>query len=189
MGADRNRPLAVFAGAVALAALGTGLTVRGRAQRARESESRFGKALSEMRGFLVSASLVDLDTEPAASAGKAGASHLRDMGATLVDKARARLLEAQADKLERETAAEFAYALGSDRPFQADRWSVISDFVPGTIIACARDLHGREIRIETSPDRARWLAEHLLAAARQVDLNSEADGAMAVAVCRHSEGA
>lgn len=37
-----------------------------------------------------------------------GAPHLRDMGATLLDKARARLLEAKADRLEKETAAEYA---------------------------------------------------------------------------------
>ncbi|MGU3475690.1 hypothetical protein [Methylobacterium sp. D48H] len=248
MGVDHNRPLAAFAGAVALAALGTGLTVRSRAQRARESEARFGTALSEARRFLASTSRVDLklDTEPLAPAkpterplvrgmsvtfgldgfaglalreesgrehlfsireksllefirmidprrettsDPAGAPHLRDMGATLVDKARARFLEAQADKLERETAAEFVHALGSDRPFQADRWSVISDIVPSAIIACARDLQGREIRIETSPDRARWLAEHLLAAARQVEMTSDVDRATADAVRRHSEGA
>lgn len=247
MGADRNRPLAAFAGAVALVALGTGLTVRGRAQRARESDARFGKALSEIRRFLASKGQVDLklDTAPAASSkpierplvrgmsvtfgldgfaglalrdesgrehlfsireksllefirmidpgretspDAAGAPPLRDMGATLVDKARARLLEAQADKLEREVAAEFAYTPGSDRPFSADRWSVISDIVPGTIIACARDLQGREIRIETSLDRARWLAEHLLAAARQVEMTPDVDRATAEAVLRRVEG-
>ncbi|MGS0626049.1 hypothetical protein ACU8YE_24500, partial [Ralstonia sp. VS2407] len=37
-----------------------------------------------------------------------GAPHLRDMGATLLDKARARLLEAKADRLEKDTAAEYA---------------------------------------------------------------------------------
>lgn len=104
------------------------------------------------------------------------------------DAALARRANAEAERLELENA-EMRPAPADDRPFQADRWSVISDMVPGTIIACARDLQGREIRIETSPDRARWLAEHLLAAARQVEMISDVDRATADAVRRHSEGA
>lgn len=49
-----------------------------------------------------------LDPRPQADPDIIGAPHLRDMGATLVDKARARWLEAKAARLEADTAAEYS---------------------------------------------------------------------------------
>lgn len=49
-----------------------------------------------------------IDPRPQLSSEDAGAPHLRDMGTTLVDKARARWLEAKAARLEADTAAEYS---------------------------------------------------------------------------------
>lgn len=49
-----------------------------------------------------------IDPRPQPSPEDGGAPHLRDMGATLVDKARARWLEAKAARLEADTAAEYS---------------------------------------------------------------------------------
>lgn len=49
-----------------------------------------------------------LDPRPQAEPDTVGAPHLRDMGATLVDKARARWLEAKAARLEADTAVKYS---------------------------------------------------------------------------------
>lgn len=130
---------------------------------ARESYQSFLLRLQDGRGhdhdFIVSP--VDLAGIGTAAQAMVG----RDFS---YEAARTRKLVAEAERVELENAA--LRRPSDDQPLQADRWTVASDSERGTVTAMARDLQGREVRIESTPDRARWLAEHLLSGSRHVEL-------------------
>lgn len=81
--------------------------------------------------------------------------------------ARARLTNAEAELKELEHASRRRPSDG--KPFWAERLTVGFDEERGTLTTTVRDSDGLEIRVECTPDRARWLAEHLLTAARELE--------------------
>jgi hypothetical protein len=105
-----------------------------------------------------------IDPRPQASPDATGRPDLRDMGATLVDKARARLLEAKAELLELESVALRRPIDG--QPFQADRFRVTGESDRKVVTATFTDAARREVRVELTSDQAREITEHLLSMAR-----------------------
>lgn len=96
-----------------------------------------------------------------------GMPELRDMGATLVDKARARWLDARAAKLEAEIREDFgAPPDDGHSPVLVKGWSVKSRSDLTIARATLTDTEGREYKLNLPPDQARELAEQLLSGAR-----------------------
>lgn len=96
----------------------------------------------------------------------AGRPDLRDMGATLVDKARARLLDAQAAKLEAETRDRHGPPPGDGRsPVQVEGWKVGGRSDLGTVHATLFDREDRGFELTLLPAQVRELAEALFSGA------------------------
>lgn len=108
--------------------------------------------------------IAHLEQECARLRGPAGRPDLRDMGATLVDKARARLLEAKAELLELESAALRRPTDGG--PFQADSFRVSGESDRKVVTATFTDAGRRQVQVELAPDLARELTEGLLSMAQ-----------------------
>ena len=160
---------------------GTALRVATWGIIAREDDQSFLLRLQDSRGrdhdFIVSS--VDIAGIGMAAQAVVG----RDFS---YEAARTRKMVAEAERVELENAA--LRRPSDDQPLQADRWTVASDSERGTVTATACDPQGREVRVESTPDRARWLAEHLLSGARHVEV-SRGDRALAEEVRRRCEAA
>lgn len=103
-----------------------------------------------------------------------GRPDLRDMGATLVDKARARLLEAQAAKLEAENRDRHGPPPDDGRtPVQVERWKTSGRSDVGTVHATFFDREERGYELTLLPAQARELAEALLSGARFAETGRE----------------
>lgn len=96
-----------------------------------------------------------------------GMPELRDMGATLVDKARARWLDARAAKLEAEIREDHgAPPDDGHSPVHIRGWNVEGRSDLTITRATLFDIEGREYKLNLPPDQARELAEQLLSGAR-----------------------
>jgi len=96
-----------------------------------------------------------------------GMPELRDMGATLVDKARARWLDARAAKLEAEIREDFgAHPDDGHSPVLVKGWSIEGRSDLTITRATLTDTERRKYKLNLPPDQARELAEQLLSGAR-----------------------
>ena len=103
-----------------------------------------------------------------------GMPALRDMGATLVDKAQARWLDAKAAKLEAETREEHGAPPDDGRnPVHVEGWKAGGKFDLGTVNATLFDREERGYELTLLPAQARELAEALLSGARFAETGRE----------------